>query len=214
MASVSATLQPENMAYFVNNIRFELEAAGYATIWFDLGGPAFSEPEAMTNMFVEFEPFLEDLKRMQPAFRETLAGEGDIHHSTLLERLEAADFDWEGCLHSYIDRHINLYEAEQERVRWLLARRARAAKTAQQQMEDDWVRLSAEAEISPFPTWDDVAHSIIDSLNATAVKLYPELLDYDADGNSRLRDMIESHGERLANQLVALTRDVRKNRIP
>lgn len=212
MATGLKTTMPENTPYSIANIRFEIEPKGYATIWFDLGGPAFAEPEAMANMFVELGAFLQFLAHQQPALYAALLPEGAFTHGDWLERLETANFDWDISLRAYIDRHLNLQAAEQERVGWLHARRARAANAAQQQLEADWSRLSAQAEPNAQPTWDDVVHALIDNLNATAVELFPELLEYGADDTSRLRDMIESHGERLANQLVALTRSVQKDR--
>ncbi len=196
--------------YTISNIRFEPEVGGYVTIWFDLGGQPFAEPEAMANMFIEFEALLDDIAREYPALYAVLA-DGPQEHGILMERLEAAGFDWPEHLRGYIDRHVDLPAAEKERTGWLLARRERAAgPVAVSALDTEWERLSASAEPLPHPSWDDVAHALIDSLNATAVELYPELLDYDTDSNNRLRDMIESHGERLANQLYALTKSVRE----
>lgn len=192
----------------LSNLRFEPEADGYITIWFDLGGPAFAEPEAMQNMFVEFEELLKYLAQHQPEMYAVLA-HGSPDQAEWLDRLEAAGFNWDEHLLTYIDRNVDMQAVEKERISWLMARRARSGMPVQTLFETDWQRLSAQAEATQHPSWDDVAHALIDSLNNTAVELYPELLDYDEDGNNRLRDMIESHGERLANQLVALTKSVR-----
>lgn len=193
--------------YTISNIRLEHEEGGYVTIWFDLGGTVFTEPEAMTNMFVEHSTLMEFLEKEHPAHFHALAAATEAK----TDRLNAANVDWESPLRVYIDRNIDLNVVQKERLEWFYARRARAADPdIQQELEDDWEHLTQQAEPLPHPTWDDVAHALIDSLNATAVELYPEVLDYDADGNSRLKDIIESHGERLANQLVALTRSVRQ----
>ncbi len=207
------TEQRNTQTFTLSNLRFEPESDGYITVWFDLGGPAFEEPEAMTNMFVEFDELLKHLSQHHPAMYEVLA-DGSPGHSAWLERLEAADFDWNEHLLTYIDRNLDIRAMEKERISWLLARRAREEGPATQvQFDADWQRLSAQAEPVPHPSWDDVAHAFINSLNNTAVELYPELLDYNEDGNNRLRDMIESHGERLANQLVALTKSVRNEQV-
>lgn len=207
------TEQRNTQTFTLSNLRFEPESDGYITVWFDLDGPAFEEPEAMTNMFVEFDELLKHVAQHHPAMYEVLA-DGSPGHSAWLERLEAADFDWSEHLLTYIDRNLDIRAMEKERISWLLARRAREEGTATQvQFDADWQRLSAQAEPVPHPSWDDVAHAFINSLNNTAVELYPELLDYNEDGNNRLRDMIESHGERLANQLVALTTSVRNEQV-
>lgn len=208
MPVATRTTQRSSGTTILSNLRFEPESDGYITIWFDLGGPDFAEPEAMQNMFVEFDELLNYLAEYQPNMYAVLA-DGTPDHATCVERLEAAGFDWAEHLLSYIDRNIDMVAVEKERISWLMARRARSGAPAQTSFETDWQRLSDQAEAAPHPSWDDVAHAIIDSLNNTAVELYPELLDYDEDGNNRLRDMIESHGERLANQLVALTKSVR-----
>lgn len=193
--------------YTISNIRFELEAGGYVTVWFDLEGDTFEEPEAMANMFVEFEDLLQDIGQEHPLLHATLA-DGTEEHRFILDRLEQAGFDWPGHLRRYLDRHVDLRATHKERTGWLLDRRTRAAAAAAPDAE--WERLSALADPFPHPSWDDVAHALIDSLNATAVGLYPELLDYTPDNTNRLRDIIESHGERVANQLYALTKSVRE----
>ncbi|MFN4253862.1 MAG: hypothetical protein ACK4Q5_02510 [Saprospiraceae bacterium] len=54
--------------FAVENIRFDVEPGGNAaTIWFDLTGQRFAEPEAMTNLFVDFDDFLEDLQAHGPS---------------------------------------------------------------------------------------------------------------------------------------------------
>ncbi len=196
--------------YIISNIRFEQEQGGYVTIWFDLGGSIFAEPAAMANMFIEFELLLKNIAQSDPDLYAVLT-EAPQEPAVLLERLNTAGFDWPINLRSYIDRNIDLRAVEKERGAWLRARHERAeASHSDSQFDAEWKSLSAQADPLPHPSWDDVAHALIDSLNATAVELYPELLDYDSDNNNRLRDMLESHGERLANQLYALTKSVRE----
>lgn len=210
MSSETPAKQSASPAYAVSNIRFEPEEGGFATIWFDLDGASFAEPEAMRNMFVEFGAFQEHLTGHHPAPGE-MPSSGPAGQMTEIDRLESANFDWAQHLCHYIEEQVDVDAAYRERLGWLKARQARAAGAEPEQAESEWQRLTIQAETaSPYPSWDDVVHALIDSLNATAVELYPELLDYDKDGNNRLRDMIESHGERLANQLVALTRSVRE----
>lgn len=196
-------------SYNIANIRFEIESSGHATVWFNLDGPAFEDSEAMENMFVEFDKFLEYLQRQHPGIYEILA-DGTADHETWLERLETADFDWNGHLRHYIDRHVDLKAAEKKRMEWLGARRARQVTPEGQKLEAGWSQLTSLAEPSGDPSWDDVAHAIIAGLNDTAIELYPEVLDFGKEDNDRLREMLESHGERLANQLFALTKSVRE----
>lgn len=200
-----------DISYNIFNIRFEIETGGYVTIWFDLDGPAFAEPEAMKNMFVEFDKFLDYLKQQTPALYEALTS-GASGHELWLERLEDAGFDWNEHLQHYVDRHIDLDAAEKKRLEWLEARRTRQADPAGQQAEAGWNHLSSQAEPLENPTWDDVVHAIIAGLNDVAVELYPEVMDFGPDDNARLREMFESHGERLANQLYALARSVREEK--
>lgn len=196
-------------SYKIFNIRFEIETSGHATIWFNLDGPAFEEPEAMENMFVEFDRFLGYLEHQSSHIYEALVGEASSHE-TWLERLETADFDWNEHLRRYIDRHVDLEAAEKKRMEWLHARRVRQEGPKEQKLETGWLHLSSQAEPSGDPTWDDVVHAIIAGLNDTATELYPEVLDFGKEDNARLREMLESHGERLANQLYALTKSVRE----
>ncbi|MBK8196327.1 MAG: hypothetical protein IPK76_25175 [Lewinellaceae bacterium] len=199
----------EDISYNIFNIRFEVENGGYATIWFNLDGPAFETPEAMENMFVDFDSFLEYLKRQEPELIEAL-GNDTKRHETLLERLELSDLDWNEHLRRYLEMHVDLKAAEKERLEWLHSRKARLQDPDTRTAEADWLALSAQAEPSKHPSWDDVAHAIITSLNETTVSLYPEVLDFSPENNARLREIFESHGERLANQLYALTRLVRE----
>ena len=200
-----------NTSYNIFNIRFEVETGGYATIWFNLDGPGFAEPEAMENMFIEFDAFLEYLKQQNPSMYDALAS-GASGHELWLERLDSAGFDWNEHLLQYIDQHIDLVAAEKERMKWLEARRLRKADTEEQQLEAGWGRLSSQAEPLEGPTWDDVVHAIITGLNDVAVELYPEVMEFGPEDNARLREMFESHGERLANQLFALTKSVNEER--
>lgn len=199
----------EDISYNIFNIRFEIENGGYATIWFNLDGPAFKTPEAMENMFVDFDSFLEYLKRHEPELHEAL-GNDTKHHEILLERLELSDMDWNEHLRRYLEMHVDLKAAEKERLEWLHSRKARLQDPDTRTAEADWLALSAQAEPSAHPSWDDVAHAIITSLNETTVGLYPEVLDFSPENNARLREIFESHGERLANQLYALTKLVRE----
>ena len=201
---------PEISAYSLSNIRFEPAQDGFATIWFDLGGEAFAEPQAMKNVYVEFHVFLEYLEKEHPAMHAVLANELP-GHDDWIERLEAANFDWEGHLKIYLDRHVDLSALEEERLKWLNNRNIRADDPETAAFEADWLQLSSQAEESAEPSWDDVMHALVDSLNDTVVDLYPEVLDFSDENTARLREMFESHGERLANQLVALTRSVKKS---
>ncbi|MCC6461376.1 MAG: hypothetical protein IT260_12955 [Saprospiraceae bacterium] len=195
--------------YTISNIRFETETGGYVTLWYDLGGSAFAEPEAMANMLLDFDEFLQFLSEQHPDILGPVASRPDTHPAWL-QQFEASQFHWETYLRQYIHRHVDLVAAERERTGWLLARRARAADSSQDILNAEWDLLSAQAERSPHPSWDEVAHALIASLNDTAVGLYPEMLDFSDQDNAALREIFESHGERLANQLVALTTRVRK----
>ncbi len=90
------TEQRNTQTFTLSNLRFEPESDGYITVWFDLGGPAFEEPEAMTNMFVEFDELLKHVAQHHPAMYEVLA-DGSPGHSAWLERLEAADTGASTC---------------------------------------------------------------------------------------------------------------------
>ncbi len=202
---VDNTLAAEPSDFFISNVRFEPEAGGYITVWFDVGGERFAEPEAMENMFVEFETFLAFLQKEQPAMSDVLA-DGPPGHQAWLDRLEAAGFDWNANLRVYLHRHVDLDALERERLNWLHARRLRE----RQAPDAAWTLLSAQAEPAPNPTWDDVMHALVDSLNATAVELYPEVLTFSPENNARLRELFETYSERLTNQLVGLTQQVRR----
>lgn len=139
------TEQRNTQTFTLSNLRFEPESDGYITVWFDLGGPAFEEPEAMTNMFVEFDELLKHVAQHHPAMYEVLA-DGSPGHSAWLERLEAADFDWsEKTPRPRFTEISNIPGVmEKERISWLLARRAREEGPATQvQFDADWQRLSA-----------------------------------------------------------------------
>ena len=207
-----ASVLTDNPAYTVADIRFEHEAGGYVTIWFDVEGPSFAEPEAMRNLFIGFGDFLRNLKEQQPALHNALTENRVTEQWQWLDRLDAAGFDWNEHLRRYIDNCLDLEAAEKERLGWLNERRARAADPTQLHHPADWLEQAELSEPDAHPTWDDVAHTVIERLNDTAMDLYPELLDCSAEDNQRLRDILESHGERLANQLFALARTVRQTR--
>lgn len=202
----------DNPVYDIADIRFEHEADGHVTIWFDIEGPSFAEPEAMKNVFIGFDEFLENLEEQQYSLHTTLTENGAAEDRQWLEHLDAAGFDWNEHLRRYIDNRLDLRAAEKIRLGWLHDRRARLTTTPDQlQQQADWLELTGNAEAETQPTWDDVAHAVIDRLNDTAIDLYPELLDCSPEDNQRLREMLESHGERLANQLYALARSVRES---
>ena len=103
---------PENPAYNIADIRFEHEAGGYVTIWFDIDGPSFEEPEVMKNIFVGFDEFLDNLKAQQLALYNTLNEKRVEQHWQWLERLDASGFDWKRYLRGYIDQCVDLRAAE------------------------------------------------------------------------------------------------------
>ena len=106
---------PENPAYNIADIRFEHEAGGYVTIWFDIDGPSFEEPEVMKNIFVGFDEFLDNLKAQQQALYNTLNEKRVEQHWQWLERLDASGFDWKRYLRGYIDQCVDLRAAEKPR---------------------------------------------------------------------------------------------------
>ena len=201
---------PENPVYNIADIRFEHEAGGYVTIWFDIDGPSFEEPEVMKNIFVGFDDFLDNLKAQQLAFFNTLNEKQVEQHWQWLEHLDASGFDWKRYLRGYIDQCVDLRAAEKVRLGWMNDRRARQEAPEQTPEQAEWLELTGSMDTDHQPTWDDVAHAVIDRLNDTAIDLYPELLDCTPEDNQRLREILESHGERLANQLYALARSVRE----
>lgn len=192
-------MQHPEQPFQVRNIRFEIAAGGRATIWFDLAGPRFTEPEAMTNMLVDFEDFLADLLLHAPVLHARAQGDTP---ELVLERLDAQAINWPHQLHGFVERQFDLEQMENERVGWLHARQRRAA-------DADWEKLAKKAA-STDPSWDEVANRLIDEMNAAIVDMYPELLDADAEANSRLREILESHMGRLANEVVGLVQEGRK----
>jgi len=197
-----------NVDYRVENIRFEIADGGSATIWFDLKGTRFAEPEAMANMLVDFDDFLADLSLNSPALHAQAKGnslrKSAIRHDEILERLDAQAINWPDQLHDFVERQFDLEQTENERVGWLHDRRRRAA-------DADWEKLTKKAA-STDPSWDEVANRLIDEMNAAVIDMYPELLDTDADTNNRLREILESHMGRLANEVVGLVQEERKRR--
>jgi hypothetical protein len=120
-----------------------------------------------------------------------------------LERLEAEAINWPKYLHGYVARQFDLESTENERIGWLHARQQRKADV-------EWEKL-AEKACSPDPSWDEVANRLIDGMNATVIGLYPELLEIDTVANNRLREILESQMGRLANEIVGLVQETRKN---
>jgi hypothetical protein len=192
--------------FLVENIRFEITPGGHATIWFDLSGARFVEPEAMTNILVDLDDFLADLSLHFPALHAQARGnslqKSASRHDRMLERLEAEAINWPDQLHGFVERQFDLEQTENERVGWLHDRQRRAA-------DADWERLTKKST-SDDPSWDEVANRLIDGMNAAVMELYPELLDTDADTNNRLREILESHMGRLANEVVGLVQEGRK----
>lgn len=192
--------------FLVENIRFEITPGGHVTIWFDLSGARFAEPEAMTNILVDLDDFLADLSLHFPALHAQARGnavqKSVLRHDRMLERLDAGAIDWPDQLHGFVERRFDLDQTETERIGWLHDRRRRAA-------DADWERLTKKAA-SPDPSWDEVANRLIDGMNTAVMELYPELLETDAGTNSRLREILESHMGRLANEVVGLVQEERK----
>ena len=171
------------------------------TVWFDIGGPAFTEPDAMKNMYVDMSDLLDCLPSEQNRFYRSFA-------ARRAGRLVPTALDWDTFLRGYIDRCVDLHAEEQVRLGWMNERRKRQSE-APDTGSTEWAMLSQE---DAAPSWDDVAHAVIESLNDTAVRLYPEFLDCGPEHTEQLREVLESHGERLANQLYALARRVRQAR--
>lgn len=190
----------------VENIRFEIAPGGFATIWFDLKGSRFAEPEAMANILVDFDDFLADLSLHAPALYAQAQGSSlqkpAARHDEILEHLDAQAINWPDQLHGFVERQFDLEQTENERVGWLHARQRRPA-------DANWEQLTKKST-SDDPSWDEVANRLIDEMNAAVMDLYPELLDTDADTNNRLREILESHMGRLANEVVGLVQELRK----
>jgi hypothetical protein len=93
----------------------------------------------------------------------------------------------------------------------LYARRRRAAAATSEPAEAAWSALKAAGEKEEEDkTWDNVAHEIIEGLNRSSLKLYPELYALSPEAANRLREIFESHGGRLANELYGFVRSLRK----
>lgn len=198
-----ARMASDNPKYEITDIRFEHESGGYMTVWFNIGGAAFAEPDAMKNLYVGFDELMDSRASEQGLFKRAMPqlrpGKPGIAIPTAL--------DWHSFLRGYIDRCVDLRAEEKMRLGWMQERQKRSETN--DFSETDWTAFSEE-DLSP--SWDDVAHAVIDSLNDTAVRLYPELLDCSPEYNEQLREVLESHGERLANQLYALARSIRQAR--
>lgn len=186
----------EQPDFMVENIRFDMEEGDCTAIWFDLTGQRFSEPEAMANMLVDFDDFMNDLQKNNPdlhhrAAQAAFSGKGQ---ESLVACLDAELIDWNTSLHLFVDRNIDLQAAETTRMGWLQARRSR-------ETDQDWVQLEVAAQ-NTDPSWDEVANRLIEDMNLAAVALYPEINDVSAQENRKLREILEFHMHRLANELV------------
>lgn len=191
--------------FAVENIRFDVEPGGNAaTIWFDLTGQRFAEPEAMTNLFVDFDDFLEDLQAHDPALFAEAKDRPKARHARTLDRLNAQHINWPDSLHGYVARQINIQAAENERLVWLSERRARAADPA-------WASLTAAGQ-NTDPSWDEVANHLLESMNTAIVNLYPELEAASSDTNAGLRETLEFHMHRLTNEVVGLVQESRREK--
>jgi hypothetical protein len=202
---IKGAMTSYEQSFQVENIRFEITPGGHATIWFDLSGARFAEPEAMANMLVDLDDFLADLSLHSPALHaqtKDILQKTDTRHEAILERLDAQAINWPDQLHGFVERQFDLEQAEKERIGWLHDRQRRAADAS-------WEKLTKKAA-SADPSWDEVANRLIDEMNAAVVDLYPELLNTDADTNNRLREILESHMGRLANEVVGLVQEGRK----
>lgn len=192
--------------YQVENIRFEIADGGHSTIWFDLNGPRFEEPEAMKNMLVDFDEFLRDFSHHFPAlYAQTEVNSLEkthLRHDQILEHLHAQAINWPKVLKGFVERQFDLEQTENERIGWLHDRQRRAADAS-------WEQLTKKSA-SDDPSWDEVANRLIDEMNAAVMDMYPELLDTDTETNSRLREILESHMGRLANEVVGLVQEGRK----
>jgi hypothetical protein len=201
---IEARKASDNPQYEITDIRFEHESGGYMTVWFNIGGAAFAEPEAMKNLYVGFDELMECLPSAQKRFKCAMPQRQTVKPGIALP----IALDWHCFLRGYIDQCVDLRAEEKMRLGWMQERLKRSNESSGDGVSD--LIVFSEEEISP--TWDDVAHAVINSLNDTAVELYPELLDCDPEYNEQLREVLESHGERLANQLYALARSVRQAR--
>lgn len=196
-------MQP-SLPFVVENIRFDVDDSGFVTIWFDLTGERFVDLEAMTNMFVDFGDFMDDLQAHDRIFHDqaqTKASASD-NQDIILARLDAAKINWPSSLNHYLVRQADLEAIETERLDWLHARRSR-------QRDSAWESLSAAAQ-NQDPTWDEVANRLIDDMNQAVVSLYPELANGAAAQNEQLREMLEFHMRRLTNELVGMVKQSRE----
>ena len=191
------------LPFKVENIRFDVDDSGCVTIWFDLTGERFVELEAMTNMFIDFGDFMDDLKAHERVFHDLTqkSAHADDDQDKILERLDAAKINWSTSLNHYLIRQADLTAIETERIDWLHARRNRKQDTA-------WEALSAAAA-NPDPSWDEVANRLIDDMNNAVVALYPELANDVSVQNEQLREMLEFHMRRLTNELVGMVEQIR-----
>jgi len=191
------------LPFKVENIRFDVDDDGFVTIWFDLTGDRFADLEAMTNMFVDFGDFMDDLQAHEQVFHDKTqqSAKDSDDQDVILARLDAAKINWPSSLQHYLARQANLEAIETERLDWLNARRKRAHDTA-------WEALSAAGQNSD-PSWDEVANRLIDDMNQAVVALYPELAHGSTTQNDQLREMLEFHMRRLTNELVGM---VKQNR--
>jgi len=186
----------EQSDFTVENIRFDMEEGDCTAIWFDLAGLRFSEPEAMANMLVDFDDFMDDLQQNNPELhhRAAQAAFSGIGQESILACLDAELIDWNTSLHLFVDRNIDLQAAETTRMGWLHARRSREVDTK-------WKQLETAAQ-NTDPSWDEVANRLIEDMNLAAVALYPEINEVSAEENRKFREILEFHMHRLANELV------------
>ncbi len=191
------------LPFEVENIRFDVDDHGFVTIWFDLTGDRFADLEAMTNMFIDFGDFMDDLQVHEQVFHDQAqqSAQSDDDQDVILARLDAAKINWPSSLQHYLLRQANLEAIETERLGWLNARRKRAHDTA-------WEALSTAGQ-NQDPSWDEVANRLIDDMNQAVVALYPELAHGSTTQNDQLREMLEFHMRRLTNELVGM---VKQNR--
>lgn len=195
---------PVQQTFAVENVRFDVEPDGEnATIWFDLTGQRFAEPEAMTNFFLDLDDFLDDLQANAPTVFPAFPGRKKPQHALVLDQLNAKYINWPDSLHGYVCRQMDIQQVENERVGWLVERRARTADPA-------WARLSADAQDTD-PSWDEVANRLLDGMNDAVVELFPELETTTEEGTGhQLREMLEFHMHRLANEVVGLVEQSRR----
>lgn len=202
----------EFAAYSIQSLHFEVEDGGNATIWFDLDGARFPQPEAMVNMYVGFDDFLSYLQTAKPGLYLELVPDAcrQPRHDDLIRALDSQVFDWDTHLHTFLDEHFDLESAATCRLGWLRDRLVRES-AAEDAATEGWALLHA-AQQQPdtgAPTWDDLKHTIVHHLNKATVRIFPAFRQADADTSGRLREILESYGDRLANEIFMLAKEIR-----